>query len=147
MYICIKPFARRGIGGTFNIKTGELLEKEGEYLYYKGRPVCVARSYAAHEYFAENEDGKGAERYALSHAIIDALNKSEVPESTRKGGDDEPKADFSPEWAAVMEDKIAQQYKREDYGDTWLWGDKFYNAPIEVLEHIASLCGAKAAVK
>ena len=133
-YVTIKRFKRNGIGGQFNIPYGAVLElREDGYLYYAGRAVCVARSFAAHEHFACNYDGKGFERGLLSHAIIKAL----APENF-----DTPKErdDF---WQVIWNDTLTPKYRRKDHIDTWLWSDDFFNAPIEDLKYIAGLIGLK----
>lgn len=62
-YIAIKRFKRNGIGGHFDISYGEYLEKRDDgALYYDDKKICMARSAAAHEYFARDDDGRGTER-------------------------------------------------------------------------------------
>ena len=129
-YTTIKRYHRNGIGGAFNIPWGTRLERRADgILYYDNRPVCVARSYASHEHFCRDDDGQGAKRGKLSHAIIKAL-----------GGFQREKTSG---WEAIFNDETAGNYRRKDHQDYWLWDDSFYNAPIEDLEHIASLAGAK----
>jgi hypothetical protein len=128
-YITIKRYKCDGIGGYFNLPYGTPLEKRDNRLYYDNRPVCVARSYNAHEYFARNDDGQGLERGKLTHAIIKKLG------GMSKG--------VTAEWEAVYNDDLAKSYARKDSVDYWLWDDSFFNASIEDLKHIASLVGLK----
>jgi hypothetical protein len=129
-YITIKRYKQQGIGGHFNLPYGTPIEKrEDNLLYHNNRPVCVARSFNAHEYFARNNDGRGLERGKLTHAIIKKL-----------GG---MHRELTAEWKAVFDDDLANSYARQDSPDFWLWDDSFFNAPIEDLKYIASLVGIK----
>ncbi len=130
-YTTIKRFRRNGMNGVhFNIPWGTALEKkENGILYFDGKPVAVARSFAAHQHFARDDDGNGQERGKLSRGIIKAL-----------GGN---QRELSPAWEAVMEDKTAQKYRRKEHEDFWLWDDSFFCAPIADLKHIAALAGMK----
>ena len=133
-YVTIKHFKRRGIGDEFNIHYGEFLElRDDGLLYYKGKAVCVAKSAAAHEYFACDYDGKGIYRGKISHAIIERL---------------EPKNFDSPQerddfWKKIWKNDLTQKYRRPEHLDYWLWNDDFFNATIEDLEYIAELVGVK----
>lgn len=130
-YITAKRFKRDGIGGHFNLPYGTKLEKRDEILWHGDRAVCKAKSAAAHEYFARNDDGDGLERYKLSHKIINAL-----------GGFN---AKYDERWEKVFENDLAQKYRRPEHVDYWLWNDDFFNAPLYDLNYIATLVGAKGA--
>lgn len=131
-YITIKRF-RRDVGGVhFNIPWGAELEKrEDGILYHEGKPVAVAKSFASHQHFARNDDRKGQERGKLSHAIIEALEPQ----------DGETRADRDKRWEPIWKDPLAQRYRKLEHLDYWLWHDDFFNAPVEDLEHIATLAG------
>ena len=125
-YITVKRFKRNGIGGHFNIPYGTRLEKRDEALWHQGKVVCAARSAAAHQYFARNDDGNGLERWKLSHAIIDTL-----------GG-------FGSErWEPIFSDELAKKYRRSEHANYWLWSDDFFNAPLDDLKNLAKLAGVK----
>ena len=133
-YITIKRFKRRGIGGQFNIPYGTQLELQDDgKLYYKDLPVCVAKSAASHEHFARDDDGDGRERGKLSHAIIHALepNKFDSPQERDEA------------WKVIWNDPLANNYRRKEHIDYWLWSDDFFNAPIDDLKYIATLAGVK----
>lgn len=131
-YTTIKRFKRNGICGYFNIPYGTPIEKrEDGLLYSRDSPICVATSFAAHEHFARNDDGQGQERGKLTHDIIKKL-----------GGTHRPGVP-TPEWDAIENDEIANNYRRKDHETTWLWADSFFNAPIEDLRHIAAKVGLK----
>lgn len=131
-YVTIKRFKRNGIGGYFNIPYGKHLEKRADgVLYYGEKKVCLARSSAAHEYFARDDDGKGLERGELSHAIVNRLSQPQFNSVQAR----------NEHWQAVWNDSLAQKYRRQEHASHWLWSDDFYNAPIEDLEYIAALVG------
>ena len=130
-YVTVKHFRRNGINGKhFNIPWGTALERKDDGVLYIGdTPVAVARSFASHQHFARDDDGQGAARGKLSHAIIKKL-----------GG---YHRETTPEWEAVWNDETAEKYRRKDHVDFWLWDDAFFNAPLEDLRHIASIVGVK----
>ena len=130
-YLTARRFKRQGIGGNFNLGYGTVLEKRDDgILYFEDRKVCVARSAASHLHFVSDFDGNGLKRYYWTSNIIKRLD-----------GNNREK---SPMWESVMDDKIAQGYRRVEHEDYWLWDDKFYNeSSIEDLEHIGSLIGIK----
>ncbi len=133
-YVTIKRFKGKGIGGEFNIPYGKTLELRPDgMLYYDDLPVCVARSFASHQHFACNYDGKGLRRGSLSHSIVEFLSPKNF---------DSPQ-DRDKAWEAVWEDDWVQKYRREEHADFWLWNNDFYHAPIEDLERIAELIGMK----
>ncbi len=133
-YITIKRFKRNGIDGHFNIPYGTYLEKRADgNLYCDNKKICVARSAAAHEYFARDDDGKGMERGKLSHAIIKRLTPMQF----------DSRQERNEYWQVVWNDSLAQKYRRPEHLDYWLWNDDFYNAPIEDLKYIAALVGVK----
>jgi hypothetical protein len=126
-YITIKRYKHNAIGGYLNLPYGTPVDNIDGMLCYNGKPICVARSFNAHEHFARNDDGHGQERGKLSHAIIKKLGGTH--------------RELTAEWKAVFDDDLANSYSRQDSIDYWLWDDSFYQAPIEDLEHIARLVG------
>ena len=122
LFISIKPFKRYGIDKFFDIPLGSRLDKRAdEALYFHNFKVCFARSSAAHEYFARDDDGQGLLRGALSHSIIHSLS-------------------INPDlWQIVWNDSICQNYRRIEHFDFWLWSDDFFNAPISDLQYIFNL--------
>ena len=124
-YITIKRFKRKGIDGRFNIPYGTELEaRDGVIIAPDGRQVCLSRSYAAHEYFARNDDGNGLERGKLSHEIVEKLLPK--PGETRE--------QHNERWLKVWHNETAQKYRRKEHQSHWLWSDDFYNADIEDLK-------------
>lgn len=129
-YITIKRYKRNDARGTFNIPYGTELEEKGGVLYYDGKDICSDHSAVMREYFARNDDGLGIKRGQLSRVIVKALQlqKNETREHRDK------------RWEPIWDDPICQRYKK-DFDDYWLWSIEFFSAPIEDLQHIASLIG------
>ena len=124
-YITTEEFNRDGIEGYFNIPLNTIIERKKDgYMYYDNRKICVATSYAAHRYFSLDDDEAGILRNKLCQSIIKKLDGH--------GGE---------KWNIIYKDNIAKKYKKEEHEDYWLWNDKFYNAPINDLKHIASTIG------
>lgn len=130
-YITHTRFRTRAICGDVNIPAKTPIEERGGMLYYNGRPLCAARSQNALDYFARNDDGRGMERGRLTKAII-----------TRLKGDPREQ-EVQARWDKVWDDELCQKYKRPEHADHWLWNKDFYNAPIEDLQYICKLVGAR----
>lgn len=128
-YITHKRFKDNAICGQVNIPALSVCEKNGNTIYFDGKPVCFVTSENAHQYFARNDDGQGVERGKLTQEIQRRLAKRD--------------GDYQARWDKVWEDKTCQKYKREEYDDFWLWNHEFFNANIEDLRYIAELIGVK----
>ena len=94
--------------------------------------VCYVSSQTAFKYFSQNDDGCGEERGKLVNKILNRLasakSKTKLNESI---------------WKKIWVDNVCAKYKRPEYEDYWLWNYDFYNAPIDDLQYIAKLVGAK----
>lgn len=128
-YIVHRRFKAKAICGDVNLPAMTVCESEGNFIAHSGLPICAATSENAHQFFAIHEDGKGMERGKLTQAIQKTLAKRNKHYQDR--------------WDRVWEDERCQQYKRTEHADYWLWNHDFFNAPIEDLQHIAALVGAK----
>jgi len=80
----------------------------------------VAKSAAAHEYFACDYDGKGFERGKISHAIIERLEQKNFNSPQERD-------EF---WKKMWKDNLTQKYRRPDHLDFWLWNDDFFISEI-----------------
>lgn len=120
-------------GGPVNIPWGTQVEAVDGFLYLEGRGLCAVTSQNAHDYFARNDDGNGPERGKLSAAIVAKLSAKDAGHAKR--------------WEKVWEDPTCRKYKRVDYSDYWLWNHEFFEAPLEDLQYIAGLVGARPGVK
>lgn len=128
-YLVHRRFKGKSISGEVNLPAGTVCEEIGGVITCDGKPICLIRSENAHQYFARNDDGNGMLRGKLTQSILKTL-----------GNRDE---DYQKRWDKVWDDKMCQAYKRTEQADYWLWNHDFYNAEILVLQHIATLVGAK----
>ena len=134
-YITIKRFHRIGMTGeTSNIPYGTEVTCEDNIIHSpEGKPICVATSAAAHEYFAINEDNNGLERGKLTQAIIDRLSPKYF----------ETREERDKYWERIWNDELANKYRKQEHETTWLWNTNFYNAGLEDLKYLANLAGCK----
>ena len=134
-YITIKRYKRPDREGrqAVNISYGSELEEQGGTLYYGDIAVCTDRSAVMREYFARNDDGCGLERGKLSQAIVEKLR-------IHPG---ETKEQHNKRWEVCWNDALCMKYRKQADVDYFLWSIDFFNAPIEDLEYIAALVGAK----
>lgn len=132
-YIVIKRYKRDDARGRFNLPYGTIVEERDGILYYGDKDICGDHSAVMREYFARNDDGKGLERGKLTQAIT----------STLAIRPDETKEEHDERWDVVWQDELCQKYKKPHQENHWLWAIEFFNAPIEDLEYIARLVGAK----
>lgn len=128
-YITHRRFKGAALCGEINLPAMTACESDETVILHNGKPICFVGSENAHQFFAVNEDGMGAERGGLTQAIQKALAKR----------DD----DYQRRWDKVWEDELCQQYKRTEYEDFWLWNHEFFNADIGTLRRIAALVGAR----
>lgn len=126
MYIVNKRFKKKCICGEVNIPYGTPCELRGYIIYHNHRPLCYATSQDAYDYFSNNEDGQGLKRGELVHEIKRRLAKR----------DDKHQARWDKLWE--NEDRIGK-FRQKEHGNHWLWGFKFYNAPIVDLEFILNI--------
>lgn len=131
-YIAKKRARFTAMCGQVNIPWGTPVYLNGEFLENSdGALLCAVTSKNAHEFFARDNDGNGAERGALTLAIIKTLEKRDKAHQQR--------------WDAVWADALCEKYKRTEHDDFWLWNHDFYEAPVEDLRYIAGLVGATGA--
>lgn len=126
-YIARKRARFSAFGVLVNIPWGTRLEELEGFIYLGEQPLCTITSQIAFDYFTQDDDGRGRERGALLEAILARL----------KGNNCQPR------WDCVWNDPLCQKYRRPEHEDFWLWNYDFFNAPVEDLEHIAKLVGAK----
>ena len=128
-YIAHKRFKGKAYCGYVNIPATTVLESTDGVIFCEGRPICFETSENAHQFFARDDDGNGMQRGRLTQAIQKRLAKRDKRHQER--------------WDKVWDDPICQSYKRVEFDDYWLWNHNFFGAPIEDLQHIANLIGAK----
>lgn len=135
-YIVFKRFKSTAVCGYINLQYGTECDGLDNVILYKGKPICYVTSQNAHDYFARNDDGQGLLRGKLTQSILKCL---------ASGNGVDPRTDkvYQAKWDKVWADGLCQKYKRIEFDDYWLWNHDFYNAPIEDLQYIAKLVGAK----
>ena len=117
-------------GQQVNIPEGTVRVAQDGILLWQGKRLCVDTSDDAHNYFSQNDDGRGLERGALVGAILSLLEKRDTAHQNR--------------WDKIWAAPVCQQYRRSEHHDFWLWNHDFFNAPVEDLRQIAALIGAAA---
>ena len=123
-YIVYKRFKTKAICGDVNIPALSKCELTGPYICFEKKPLCVAASENAHNYFMRNDDGNGM----LRGDLIDTIKKT-LQNNKEK-------------WDKVWEDDLCRKYRRAEHKDHWLWNHDFYNADIADLEYICRLVSA-----
>jgi len=133
-YIVYQRFKVKALCGEVNLPAMTECESVGDFITIDGKPLCAMTSQNAHDFFSRNDDGQGMERGKLTQSIMKALHT-----------DKDPRTDtvYQAKWDKVWSDELCQKYKRVEFDDHWLWNHDFFNAPIEDLEYIAALVGAK----
>lgn len=127
-YIVHKRFKGQAICGYVNLPTTTECKNVDGVIMYGDKPICVATSENAHQYFARNDDSNGLERGNLTQRIIRKLSRKDSKHQER--------------WNIVWDDVICQKYRNKMHGDYWLWSHAFYKADIEDLRYITKLIGA-----
>lgn len=115
-------------GKRVNIPYGTPLICKGVFLFWGNVLLCDTTSKYAYDYASINDDGRGLERGGLVDAIKSRLEKRDGSYQTR--------------WDKVWGAPVCQRYRRPERDD-WIWNHDFYNAPVEDLQAIAKLVGAK----
>lgn len=123
-YITHRRFKQAAICGDVNISAMSKCELIGGLICFDKKPICVATSENAHNYFMRNDDGNGMHRGDLIISIKHLLQKD------------------TSKWGKVWEDETCLKYKRPEHKDHWLWNHSFYNADIADLEYIFKLVSA-----
>lgn len=128
-YIVKERMKADGIRSPVNLPYGTVVEAVDGMIIHQGAAVCTVVSRNAHIHFARDDDGQGLERGALTLAITKRLEQQDKDHQAR--------------WDRVWEDSTCQKYRHPEHEDFFLWGHKFYEAPVEDLRHIAALIGVR----
>lgn len=121
-YIVHRRFRGKAICGEVNLRYGtELRETEGMICTLDGRALAFPSSENAHLYFAQNDDGRGLERGALTYAIAYAPRGKGV------------------RFTEEERNLICEKYKhwiRQDCS-MLLFNHDFFNADVDELQNLA----------
>ena len=113
------------ICGPVNLPYGTVVSSDGAFLSINDQKLCSVTSQNAFDFFSRNDDGRGMERGKLVEEITSRLEKRDA----------RPQARGDSLWA----DAVANRLRRQDHADFWVWGQAFYQADIQDLEHILKL--------
>lgn len=148
-------FNRKALCGNIKITKGSTLVLDNDILYYNGKEICHSKSQNAFDHFARNDDGKGKERFALSHEILNLIiaKKKAYDEAVveaLKGYEKDENGNYPEEainaikaiknplesfFAEVRND----QKLRTFLNSQGMWNVNFYNASLEDLNRLKSL--------
>lgn len=129
LYVVCKPFQKYG----YNLLKGASLNRdELDYtITYNGSRVCNRCSQDAYDYLARNDDGKGRERFRLSHEILDIIKQAIIDYNNQS--DEYRLHHHSPAFPIY-------EYIQEEYGafvkDDEVLTFEFYEASVEDLKEI-----------
>lgn len=128
-YVVHHRYRGRDAGGKpMNVPYGTEFETIGDFIATpEGRGICFTTSDTAKEYFAVNDDGRGLERGAITHAI--AYSQRE-----RKWADKSVRR-FSEAEVEMLEREWGH-WLRQDV-DTILFNNDFFAAQPEELQRLA----------
>ena len=106
--------------GHVLIRRGDRLERKGDKLFHKDKPVCVWRSLVSKQHFAINTDGQGMERGKLTHKL-----------AYEARGDGSQR--FTDQEQKLLREKYSHLLKPLD--DVILFNDAFFElAPAELMQ-------------
>lgn len=136
-YVVRKRYRGNGLTSEhMNLPYGEtcrvVVDQGQGYIVCRDRRVCYVDSQTAFDYFSQNDDGNGLLRGTLINKIMNRLSSFNGKTKAKNAL-----------WYKVWNDEICQPYRRKDQDDYWTWNYEFYNAPINDLQYIAKLVGAK----
>ena len=140
MYILCKQFNKKGISGFVNLSKGKEIELKDGYLCFNHRPICYFKSQNAYDYFANNEDGKGLQRFNLSHNILEEIKRissedNELLFNAIKDIEDEEERQQVIEQLEFKMPNANKLFKEEHYNNG-AFGYGFYNEEVSVLQSI-----------
>ena len=104
------------------IRYKDKLERKGDILFHKDKPVCIWRSLISKQHFAPNHDNQGLQRGELTHKIAYA-----------------PRGDGSQRFTDAEQELLRSKYKHllKDLDDVILFNDEFFELSPAELEEIA----------
>lgn len=132
-YITFKRYKGPSPAGRVNIPALSICEVRDGVLYFNSKPICAVHSDVCNAHFAYNEDGNGVHRGYLTQSIRKQLLRKK----------NETADQHQARWDKIWDDEVSAQYKSQIEEERWFWGDNFYSASIEDLQHIAKLIGAR----
>lgn len=129
-YIVKKRFNQKALQGVVNLPYATLCTENNGLISNDNGPLCYNTSQNAYDYFAINNDNKGLLRGELIDKIFKRLNKDKAFNSKK----------HQERWDLLWADESLTKYRRKEHEDFWVWSKDFYEAPIEELERILTIC-------
>lgn len=129
-YIVKKRFNQKALQGMVNLPYATLCTETNGLISNENGPLCYNTSQNAYDYFAINNDNKGLLRGELIDKILKRLNKDRAFNQKK----------HQERWNLLWEDESLTKYRRAEHSNFWVWSKDFYEAPIEELERILTIC-------
>ena len=122
-------------GNRLNIPYGRKFQTASDFIVTpEGTIICRIKSRAAHEFFSRNDDGRGLERGALTHAIAFSNRERRSAEGRRQRFTDAEIEMLEKEWSKFLVPDT----------DVILFNHDFFNAEPEELKQLAQALNIKA---
>ena len=153
-YIVAKAYDRLGIDQRFNLTKGSSAIEENNIILYNGKKICYATSQDAHDFFARNDDGKGRDRFKLTHDIINGVIEmktayAEAVQQALNNFERDENGNYPPEAIAAAEavednpkaffDAIEQDEDLAKFIVNGYWSHAFFNGEIAELKRVKGL--------
>lgn len=104
-------------GEKVNIPYGTMLRCVNGIIYWKGNILCNDDCQMQKDYLVQANSPDVSQRAYLINDILKLLSLS-TP--------DNPKV--KERWQSLWKDSWANEFRRKDFEDFWLWSNKFYDA-------------------
>ena len=115
-------------GKTVNIPYGTMLKCVDGIIYWKEDILCNDDCQMQKDYLVQANSPDVSQRAHLINEILKLLSRS-TPRS--------PKVEKR--WELLWKDPWANEFRRKDFEDFWLWSNKFYDAEEPDLRRLRNL--------
>lgn len=115
-------------GEKVNIPYGTMLRCVNGIIYWKGNILCNDDCQMQKDYLVQANSPDVSQRAYLIDDILKLLSLS-MP--------DNPKV--KERWEILWKDPWANEFRRKDFEDFWLWSNKFYDAEESDLRKLCKL--------
>ena len=139
-YILCKPYNKKCMSGDISLLKGANITNTENILYHNNKPLCYTTSQDAYDYFALNDDGKGNERFKLTHDIIAHIKElveedNAAYEQAMLGHEEDE--DYKPEieWKSVAYYENIRE-KHPEWLRDYIFTKAFYEGDIDELLQI-----------
>lgn len=104
-------------GEKVNIPYGTMLKCVNGIIYWKGNILCNDDCQMQKEYLVQANSPDVSQRAYLINDILKLLSLS-MPDDLK----------VKKRWEVLWKDPWANEFRRRDFEDFWLWSNKFYDA-------------------